>query len=199
MTHRKITRKDFLRQAGAGVGGLLLGSVLPSTGALQAQPRDSRPNVLFICMDQLRSWLDLPEKLPLPSFRRLLREGRGFRNYHVHQAPCGPSRSTFYTGQHIQKTGMYTNPVGEFGAYSVDAPRGVELPAGFPTIGTMLREQGYYTAYKGKWHLSVINQKVGKNAFPDATQRARGATASPTTTTTASTRASRGPASVTTA
>jgi len=169
MTHRKITRKDFLRQAGTGAGGLLLGSVLPSTGASQAQPRDSRPNVLFICMDQLRSWLDLPEKLPLPSFKRLLREGRGFRNYHVHQAPCGPSRSTFYTGQHIQKTGMYTNPVGEFGAYSVDAPRGVELPAGFPTIGTMLREQGYYTAYKGKWHLSVINQKVGKNAFPDAT------------------------------
>jgi arylsulfatase len=174
MTHRKITRKDFLRRAGVGVGGLLLSSVLPSKSALRAQPRDARPNVLFICMDQLRSWLDLPGKLPLPSFKRLLREGRGFRNYHVHQAPCGPSRSTFYTGQHIQKTGMYTNPVGEFGAYSVDAPRGIELPAGFPTIGTMLREQGYYTSYKGKWHLSVINQKVGKDAFPNATNALEG-------------------------
>ena len=35
----------------------------------------------------------------------------------------------------------------------------------------MLRAQGYYTAYKGKWHLSVINQKVGAGGkFPDATQ-----------------------------
>jgi arylsulfatase len=65
---------------------------------------------------------------------------------------------------------MYTNPVGEFGEFSPDAPRGVELPKGFPTIGTMLREQGYYTAYKGKWHLSVINQKLGKDAFPNATK-----------------------------
>jgi arylsulfatase len=67
---------------------------------------------------------------------------------------------------------MYTNPIGEYGTYSPDGPRGrgVELPAGFPTIGTMLRAQGYYTAYKGKWHLSVINQKIGTNKFPAATQ-----------------------------
>ncbi len=178
MSGKKITRKDFLRKSGAGVGALLLGSALPGItrtgGTARAQSRDNRPNILFICMDQLRSWLDLPGKLPLPSIRRLLREGRAFRNYHVHQAPCGPSRSTFYTGQHIQKTGMYTNPVGEFGEYSPEAPRGVELPAGFPTIGTMLRAQGYYTAYKGKWHLSVVNQKVGRATFPNATNALEG-------------------------
>jgi arylsulfatase A-like enzyme len=174
MSGKKITRKDFLRKGSAGAAALLLGSVVPGVsrtrGTARAQNRDDRPNILFICMDQLRSWLDLPEKLPLPSLRRLLREGRAFRNYHVHQAPCGPSRSTLYTGQHLQKTGMYTNPIGEYGAYPVDAPRDVELPAGFPTIGTMLRAQGFYTAYKGKWHLSVVNQKVGKDAFPNATQ-----------------------------
>ena len=48
--------------------------------------------------------------------------------------------------------------------------RNVELRAGFPTLGTMLREQGYYTAYKGKWHLSVINQKIGTDKFPNATR-----------------------------
>jgi len=108
---------------------LLLQSALPR--ASRAQGSSKQPNILFICMDQLRSLADVPEKLPLPSLRRLLREGRVFRNYHVHQAPCGPSRSTFYTGQHIQKTGMYTNPVGEFGTYAPESPRGVELPAGF--------------------------------------------------------------------
>ena len=174
MTDSKISRAEFLRRAAAGVGAVLIGAAVPSLrgGEARAQSRDTRPNLLFICMDQLRSWPDWPDKLPLPTFRRLLREGRAFRNYHVHQAPCGPSRSTFYTGQHIQKTGMYTNPIGEYGTYAPEGPRGrgVELPAGFPTIGTMLRAQGYYTAYKGKWHLSVINQKVGAGGkFPDAT------------------------------
>ena len=150
-----------MRKAGAGLGAALLGSSVPTLrgGTARAQNRDERPNILFICMDQLRSWLDLPSELPLPAFRRLLREGRAFRNYHVHQAPCGPSRATFYTGQHIQKTGVYTNPPGEFAAYSPDAPRGVELPTSIPTIGTMLRAQGYYTAYKGKWHLSRRQSK----------------------------------------
>ncbi len=169
MNEKKITRKQFLARGAAGAGAALLGAALPGIErAARAQANAERPNLLLICMDQLRSWLDLPEKLPLPNLRRLLREGRGFRNYHVHQAPCGPSRSTFYTGQHIQKTGMYTNPQGEYGVYDPAAPRGPELPPGFPTIGTMLRAQGYYTAYKGKWHLSVINQKIGADKFPDA-------------------------------
>ncbi len=194
MTNKKITRKEFLKAAGAGVGSLLLQGTL--TGATRAQSTSGRPNILFICMDQLRSLADVPEKLPLPSLRRLLREGRVFRNYHVHQAPCGPSRSTFYTGQHIQKTGMYTNPVGEFGAYSAETPRGVELPKSIPTLGTMLRAQGYYTAYKGKWHLSVINQKIGKDASRARRKRSR-TTDSPITTTTANTPGSLGPASAT--
>jgi arylsulfatase len=164
----KISRKEFLRRGAMSAGALLAGAAVRSRG--RAQARDARPNLLFICMDQLRSWPDWPAKLPLPTFRRLLRDGRAFRNYHVHQAPCGPSRATFYTGQHIQKTGMYTNPPGEFAIYSPDAPRGPELREGFPTVGTLLREQGYYTAYKGKWHLSVVNQKIGAGRFPDGTQ-----------------------------
>ena len=162
MSGKKITRKEFLARGGASLGALALGSGLP----LRAPAQGTRPNILFVCMDQLRSLADVPDALPLPAFRRLLREGRVFRNYHVHQAPCGPSRGTFYTGQHAQKTGVYTNPPGEYSAQ----PGGVELPPSFPTIGTMLREQGYYTAYKGKWHLSKINQKVGAGGrFPDAT------------------------------
>jgi arylsulfatase A-like enzyme len=168
MMNKKITRKDFLKRGGAGLGSLLLQAALPTGRGVRAQGKDRRPNILFICMDQLRSLPDVPEKLPLPSLRGLLRESRVFRNYHVHQAPCGPSRSTFYTGQHIQKTGIYTNPTGEFGEYTEEAHRSVELKAGFPTLGSLLRAQGYYAAYKGKWHLSVINQKLGKDKFPNA-------------------------------
>ena len=173
MTRRKITRKEFLKAGGAGLGALFLQGARPMRGfgAAGTPGRMSgRPNIVFICMDQLRSLPDVPEKLPLPSLRGFLRESRTIRNYHVHQAPCGPSRATFYTGQHIQKTGMYTNPGIEFGPYDPAAPRAPELAAGFPTLGTLLRAQGYYTAYKGKWHLSVINQKLGKDAFPNSTR-----------------------------
>ncbi len=174
MATRKITRKDFIKKSGAGLGTLLFPAALAgsrSVGAAERPPSDSdRPNILFITLDQLRSLPDIPQKLPLLALRGLLRESRSFSDYYVHQAPCGPSRATIYTGQHIQKTGMYTNPTGEFGAYSREAPHGVELPVGFPTLGTMLRSQGYYTAYKGKWHLSVINQKLDKDSFPNSTR-----------------------------
>jgi arylsulfatase len=169
MSNEKISRKTFLKRTAGGIGAVLLSSALPKLGMRKARAQSNdRPNILLLCMDQLRSWLDVPEELPLPAHRRLLREGRGFRNYHVHQAPCGPSRSSIYTGQHIQKTGIYTNPPGEFAVYAPESGRGVELPASFATIGTMLREQGYYTAYKGKWHLSVVNQKVGGGRYPNA-------------------------------
>jgi len=91
----------------------------------------------------------------------------------------GPAHSE---DRHVHEPGW------RFGTYAPESPRGVELPAGFPTLGTMLRAQGYYTAYKGKWHLSVINQKLGKDAFPNAA-KALESYASRTTTTTAAQRA----------
>src|SRR5512146_867969 len=98
MTAKKITRKDFLKTGSAGLGALLLQSALPGNGARGAGDRTQgereRPNILFITMDQLRSLPDIPEKLPLPSLRKLQRQSRTFSNYYVHQAPCGPSRAT---------------------------------------------------------------------------------------------------------
>lgn len=167
----RLTRKEFIKLSGAGMGAMALGA-LPGVGPNTARGagQETRPNILMICMDQLQSWVDLPEALPLPAHERLLREGRGFVNYHVHQAPCGPSRSVMYTGQHIQKTGMYTNPPNPHARLAPDATP-LELSPGFPTIGDMLRREGYYTAYKGKWHLSVIDQKVRaaspSGAYPD--------------------------------
>ena len=66
------------------------------TGRLRPGPL----NILFICTDQERSWVDIPSALPLPAHEKLLAEGIGFENYHVNVSPCGPSRSVIYTGQH---------------------------------------------------------------------------------------------------
>jgi arylsulfatase len=38
-------------------------------------------------------------------------------------------------------------------------------PETLPTIGHMLRDQGYYTAYKGKWHISEFAERDTKEAM----------------------------------
>src|SRR4051812_20050171 len=107
-----LSRKQLLGLAGASLGATALGAV----GAARAQKGapGKRPNILFITVDQLCSLVDLPKDLPLPNIQRFVRQARSFTNYHVHQAPCGPSRSVIYTGQYVQKTGVYTNPPGEY-------------------------------------------------------------------------------------
>jgi arylsulfatase len=171
VSDKKITRKQVLKLGGAGLGLAALGQVQPSFG--QSGRTGDRPNILFITVDQLCSLADVPANLPLPNIRRLVRQGLEFSQYHVHQAPCGPSRSIIYTGQHVQKTGVYTNPPGEY-AQVPPGPPAIELPQTFMTVGKMLREQGYYTAYKGKWHLSMVNQRVAASmparSYPDSRQ-----------------------------
>jgi arylsulfatase A-like enzyme len=172
MSETKISRKQFLKLGAAGLSAAALGGVAPSISRAAGKSAESsdRPNILFITVDQLRSFADVPNQLPLPTFRRFAKEGRNFTNYHVHQAPCGPSRSVIYTGQYVQKTGMYTNPPGEYAELGTDLSKALQLSTDFPTVGKMLREQGYYTAYKGKWHLSLVDQivkaKTGRG-FPD--------------------------------
>lgn len=110
-------------------------------------PRPRRPNILLIVSDQQRSWVDLPDRLPLPSLSALRRAGTGFRNHYSHTAPCAPARAVLYTGQHTQANGVVANPG------SGESP---DLSPDIPTLGTMLRAAGYRTFYKGKWHLSTI-------------------------------------------
>jgi len=55
---------------------------------------------------------------------------------------CTPSRVT-------QATGLYTHQVGIF---ATTPP--TNLNPGFPTFGTMLRQNGYDTYWFGKWHMS---------------------------------------------
>ena len=102
------------------------------------------PNFLFICSDQEVNHHDLPPEIDLPAHDRLRARGTTFSDYYVTTAPCTPSRSVIYTGQHTSSTGVITN---------ADGPGSRNLPTDMPTLGHMLRDQGYYTAYKGKWHI----------------------------------------------
>jgi arylsulfatase len=104
-------------------------------------------NIVFILTDQERYFRpgELPAGYRLPAHERLAQRGTVFENHRINSCVCTPSRSVIYTGQHIQFTKMFDN---------TNFPWIKSLSSDIKTLGHLLREAGYYTAYKGKWHLT---------------------------------------------
>lgn len=145
-----MQRRELLKKAAALSAAGLAAPVLGQQAApALVRPAGRKPNILLIVTDQQRAHHDLPSAVPLPGHERLLQRAASLGNFHVNTTPCSPSRSVLFTGQHTQKTLITAN---------VGLPPFRELSPQIPTLGHMLREQGYLTAYKGKWHLSHIEQ-----------------------------------------
>ncbi len=109
--------------------------------------RGRRPNVLILCVDQWQAHMAVPPEVPLPAVRRLEAEGVAFERHYCTVPICTPSRGAMWTGVHAKRVGLWDNTNFAW----IDGFSGA-----FPTVGHLLREQGYYTAFKGKWHLSDV-------------------------------------------
>jgi arylsulfatase A-like enzyme len=118
-----------------------------------------KPNILIITTDQEYANQALPAGVTLPNRNRLRARGVTFNNHQATTTVCTPSRSVMWTGQHTHHTGMVDNTNL---AWMEDMPAD---PAALPTIGHMLRDLGYYTAYKGKWHESEFSESDSKDAM----------------------------------
>ncbi len=117
-----------------------------------------QPNILIIVTDQEYAHQALPAGVTLPSRDRLRARGVTFNNHQVTTTVCTPSRSVTWTGQHTPSTHMIDNlNLAWIGDMRAD-------PKILPTIGHMLRDLGYYTAYKGKWHESEFPEGNTKDA-----------------------------------
>jgi arylsulfatase A-like enzyme len=114
-------------------------------GSARAQTAQREPNILFVFTDQERYHARWPQGLSLPGHERMERTGVTFTNHQCPATMCTSSRSIMLTGLQTADNGMYEN---------LDVPWMQSLSFKHPTIGHMLRKAGYYTAYKGKWHLS---------------------------------------------
>ncbi|MEM6536995.1 MAG: sulfatase-like hydrolase/transferase [Pseudomonadota bacterium] len=152
----KVSRRGLIAGAavlGSAGAGLHL-SRLEANGSRGVNkdapiPRARRDlNLLILMVDQERAWDTLPGDLDLPNHHRVANQGTSFTNMNVTSPLCTPSRSVFWTGQHVQHTGVQDN---------TNVPLiGRPLNPAIPTLGHMLREAGFYTAYKGKWHLHEL-------------------------------------------
>jgi arylsulfatase len=71
--------------------------------------------------------------------------GVTFARFYAASTQCSSARSVMYTGQHVPITEIYDNDT---------MPYVRPLDPALGTLGTMLRDLGYYCTYQGKWHLS---------------------------------------------
>ncbi len=163
------TRRQFIKTAGAAALATTIGGLLPQNPAIAAAPSSSSAsrkaaggpyNILFILTDQERRFRahELPRGYRLPAHERLAKQGVVFENHCINSCVCTPSRSVLYTGRHIQQTRMFDN---------TNFPWIQSMSTEIKTLGHMLREAGYYTAYRGKWHLTREFETVNKLEAPE--------------------------------
>jgi arylsulfatase A-like enzyme len=175
----RVSRREFLARMAAGAAATpLLGSALagcaqtmsPAGGAglagASARTQGGH-NILFIFTDQERYSRQWPSGFTLPARERLQQTGVTFHNHYCPATQCTPSRSVLMTGLQTPDTRMFEN---------TDLPWIKDLSTEIPTIGHMLRKAGYYTAYKGKWHLNrgfdreadrLLNKEMEVYGFAD--------------------------------
>ncbi len=104
-----LTRRNFLSKIGLGIAGLSLAGchdqILKSTV-------QSKPNVLFIAVDDLNDWIGClggHPQVKTPNIDRLAASGVLFTNAHCTAPACNPSRSAIMTGISPHKSGIYSN------------------------------------------------------------------------------------------
>jgi len=162
----QTSRRDFFKSAGlaalaTGVGGTLINPSFAEakTPSKPKKPHNGPYNILMITTDQERHFLpsELPKDFKLPGHERLAKRGVVFENHQIASCVCTPARAVMYTGQHIQHNGMFDN---------TNFPWSGDLSTKIGTLGDLLRKEGYYTAYKGKWHLTTDFETINKLHAP---------------------------------
>ena len=101
-------------------------------------------NILFITTDQEHYFAEDPEGTNWKARQLLAELGTTFEKHYNCSNVSTSSRSVMFTGMHIPHTGMIDN---------TDFVYQDAMDDSLTTIGDMMRQAGYYSAIKGKWHL----------------------------------------------
>lgn len=114
--------------------------------AKQPEKQISKPNLVLIFLDDgaFNDFKPFGEpRYPTPNVATLAEEGTSYYSFYVPQAVCSASRSALLTGCYPGRTKV-------FGAYP---PRERGLDPNFATLAEQMKQNGYKTAFFGKWHL----------------------------------------------
>ncbi len=116
---------------------------LPACKQQSDNKQVEKPNVVFILTDQWRAQ-DLGhtgnQEVKTPNLDNLAGESIVFTNAISNCSVCSPARASLLTGQYPLKHGIFYN----------DKPLATEAKS----IAKVYKENGYKTAYIGKWHIN---------------------------------------------
>lgn len=103
-----------------------------------------RPNIVFVLVDDMR-WDEYAEAghnfINTPNIDRISKEGINFRNAFTTTPLCSPSRASFLTGLYAHSNGITDNLARNEQSHRLE------------TFPKQLNENGYETAFIGKWHM----------------------------------------------
>ena len=118
--------------------------ILVMLAGLCAATTFAKPNVLLICVDDLRPELNSfgADYIHSPNMDRLAAEGRAFHRHYVNAPSCGPSRFTLLTGRY----GDAGNPA-LFNRAKLLKEKPNSVP---PSMPEWFRHNGYTTVSVGK-------------------------------------------------
>jgi hypothetical protein len=136
--------------------GVAAGAALASAASAQSSGGGSKPNIVFVLMDNL-GYGELGvygggvlRGAPTLRIDQLAAEGTRLTNFNV-EAQCTPSRSAIMTGRFPIRSGTQSIPVGgEFDG----------LTRWEVTIADTLSAAGYATGAFGKWHLGSVPERL---------------------------------------
>jgi len=114
-----------------------------------------KPNIILYFSDQQRFDTLTPDLMP--NLWALAEEGTRYTNSYTCQPVCGPARACLQTGKYATQCECFKN--------------GIALPETEKTLANYFNENGYDTAYIGKWHLASGKKKhYEKTAVPKELQ-----------------------------
>ena len=136
---------------------LLLCFVLGLSGCSHlADPgSDTKPNLVFVFPDQMRSHtLGFMGKEPVmtPNLDDFANESVVLTHAMSNAPVCSPYRAMLFSGKYPLSNGVLTNATGDAGKY------GIQLNEEEICWSDILKENGYSLGYIGKWHLDAPHE-----------------------------------------
>lgn len=115
--------------------------------------KERKKNIIFYFTDQQR--YDTANNVVMPNLYALSQEGVTFTDCYSCQPVCGPARACLQTGVYPTEAGCFKN--------------GISLPENITPLAELFNNEGYDTAYIGKWHLATDKSlNCEKTAIPSS-------------------------------
>ena len=123
---------------------LLSAATLIASQYSDASEAASKPDVLFIAVDDLNDWVGVmggPIQAQTPNIDALAERGMLFTNAHSVGTSCTPSRTALLTGMSPFNSGLYSHEIDW---------RVSDVLSSAPTLPRYFRDNGYQTLGAGK-------------------------------------------------